>query len=63
MNEKFNDDNPKINIIDVSFTNQEHYFNFNALDFLSRDNNDTEEFIIPDGFIPTKNSGDISFEV
>ena len=42
---------------------QDHYVTSNGLYLLSRDNDDTEELIIPTNFIPTKNSGYIAFEV
>ena len=60
FNDNFNDDDPKINLDDFSVTSQYHYVTFNDLDFLSRDNNNTKEFIIPTDFIPTTNSGYIA---
>ena len=63
LNEKFNDDNPEIKLNDFSVIIQYHYVNFDDLNLFSRDNYDTEEFIIPSDFIPTPNSGDVAVEV
>ena len=62
MNDNFSGDNPKINLNDFSVTSQDHYVTFNYLYLLSRDNDNTENFIIPSDFIPTENSVNISFE-
>ena len=58
-----NDEDPEINLNDFSVTSQDYYVTFDDLDFLSRDNYDTEEFIIPADFITTTNSGDIAVKV
>ena len=47
LNDNFNDDYPKINIDDFSGICEDHYVTFDNLDLLSRDNDDTEEYIIP----------------
>ena len=52
--------NLKINFDDFAVTSQAHYVTVDDLDFLSRDNDDIEEFIIPTDFIPEKNSVDIA---
>ena len=63
LNEKLNDDHPEINLDDFSITSQYNYVTFNALYFLSRDNDDTQEFVIPNDFTPTTNTGDIAVEL
>ena len=47
LNENFNDDDPEINLNDFSVTSQDRYVSFDHLDFLLRDNDDTEELITP----------------
>ena len=63
MNENFNDDDTDINLDDFAVTSQDRYVTFDDLDLLSRDIDDTEEFIIPTNFITTTNSGDIAVKV
>ena len=63
MNKNFNDDNPEINLGNFSVTSQDNYTTFDDLYFLSRDNDDTEEFIISTDFTQTTNSGDIAVKV
>ena len=63
LNDNFNDDDPEINIDDFSVTSQDHSINLSYLNFLPRDNDHTEYFIIPTYFIPTTNSGDIALKV
>ena len=58
LSEKFNDDGPKINLNYFDVTCQDHYATFNYLCFLSRDNDYTEAFSIPTGFITATTSGD-----
>ena len=63
MNENFNDEDIKINLDDFAVTGQDHYLTFDDLYFLSRDNDDTQEFIISTDFIRTTNSEYISVKV
>ena len=63
MNDNLNYDNTEINLDDFSVTSQDHFFTFDDSDLLSRDNHDTEDFIIPNDLIKTKNSGYIAFKV
>ena len=63
MNENLKDDNPEINLDGFAVTSQYYYFTFNDLYFLSRDNYDAEDFIIPTDFTTKTNSGDIEVKV
>ena len=54
LNDNFNDDDPKIDFNDFYVTSQDHYVTFDDLDVLSRDNDDTDAFIIPIDLIPKK---------
>ena len=63
MNNNFNYDDSEINIGNFSVKSQDIYVNFDYLYLLSRDNDDTEELIIPADFIPTTKPGDMAVKV
>ena len=62
LNDNSNDDYPEINLGDFDVKIQYQYVTFDEIDFLSCDNDDAQDFIIPNDFIPTTNSGDIAVE-
>ena len=61
--DNFNDEDPEINLNGFSVTSQDHYVTFDDLYFLSRDDDDTGELIIPTYFIPTTKSEDIAVKL
>ena len=63
MNDNFNYEDPEIDLGGFSVASQYHYVNFDYLDLLLHDNDDTEDFIVPTDFITTTKSRDIAGKV